>query len=145
MRGQCKLQELNLLNSARIAHLGTVDADCRPYVVPVVFAWDGHRIYIAIDSKRKNVPADKLKRVQNILGNPRVALIVDRYTEQWEELEYILIHGTATIIRRGKVHESALEMLNAKYPQYQAMPLDRAPVICITPHRWVCWTAIDRN
>ena len=145
MRGQCKLQELTLLNSARVAHLATVDAECRPYVVPVVFAWDGHRIYIAIDSKRKDVSAEKLKRVRNILGNPRVAIIVDHYTEQWEELQYILIHGTATVISRGKVHESALEMLQAKYPQYHAMPLERAPVISITPQRWVWWTAIDRN
>jgi coenzyme F420-0:L-glutamate ligase/coenzyme F420-1:gamma-L-glutamate ligase len=145
MRGQAKLQKLSLLTSARVGHLATVDAEGKPYIVPVVFACDGHRIYIALDSKKKSASVERLKRVRNILENPRVAMIVDHYAEQWEELEYILIHGTATLLKQGKVHEAALDMLKAKYPQYQCMPLDKAPVICINPERWVCWTAIDRH
>lgn len=145
MPDQARGHKLTLLNVGRVGHLATVNDKGIPYLVPVVFAWDGRKIYIAIDSKKKSVPAERLKRVRNILGNPNVALIVDHYSEQWEELEYILVHGLARLLKQGKAHQKALEMLKAKYTQYQYMPLEKALVICINPQTLVYWSAVDRN
>jgi nitroimidazol reductase NimA-like FMN-containing flavoprotein (pyridoxamine 5'-phosphate oxidase superfamily) len=61
-------QLLDLLHNSRIARLATVDPENnQPYVIPVVFAFDGNNIFIPIDDKPKNTTNSKqLKRVKNI-------------------------------------------------------------------------------
>ena len=39
----------------RVARLATLSADGTPHIVPVVYAYDGKRIYIALDDKPKRV------------------------------------------------------------------------------------------
>ena len=82
----------------RVARLATADAGGRPHAVPVCFAYRTGTIYIALDEKPKDVPPDRLKRVRNILENPDVTLIADRYAEDWGRLP-------------GVTHEQALENL----------------------------------
>lgn len=43
------------LISHRVARLATVTADGASHIVPVVYAFDRKRIYIALDEKRKRV------------------------------------------------------------------------------------------
>ena len=83
-----------------------------------------------------------LKRVRNIVANPEVALLLDRYRERWKELAYVLIQGTARILRSGPARERAIALLEERYPQYEAIALDSAPVIQITPRRFVPWGAV---
>lgn len=127
------------LEAARVGHLATADSQGRPHVVPVVFVWDGRHIYIALDAKPKRVPPERLKRVRNILENSNVALVVDRYSEEWTELGYVLVRGVATLIKPGEEQTKAVALLRAKYPQYCQMPIDDAPVIRIAPAEFVEW------
>ena len=130
------------LLTARAARLATADVDGRPYVVPVCFAFDGEYIYIALDDKPKSVPPTRLKRVRNILANPRVALLVDTYSEDWSRLSYILVSGTAALEPAGTARNaSAVGMLREKYPQYREMAIDRQPVIAITPSSTYEWSS----
>jgi PPOX class probable F420-dependent enzyme len=136
--------KLNTHNSklltARVARLATADAEGRPHVVPVCFAFDGERIYIALDDKPKSVQPMRLKRVRNISENPQVALLVDIYGEDWSRLSYVLVSGTAGLEPAGtERHASAISLLRGKYPQYREMAIERQPVIAITPtstHEW---------
>jgi len=128
------------LGAGRVARLGTADGEGRPYVVPVCYAFDGARFYIALDEKPKSVAVTRLKRVRNILENPQVSLLVDTYNEDWSRLAYVLVGGSAAIDEPGSAeHERAIALLREKYPQYRAMGIERQPVITVTPtsvHAW---------
>lgn len=130
-----------LLHSHRIGHLATADTAAAPHVIPVCFVCADQAIYSAIDHKPKRLTGYRMKRVRNILENPRVAFLVHHYEEDWHQLAYILIRGTATMIESGPERQRALEMLEDKYPQYQERGLATSAnlVIKIVPEtirRW---------
>tara|TARA_B100001179_G_scaffold72645_1_gene50850 strand:+ start:4677 stop:5111 length:435 start_codon:yes stop_codon:yes gene_type:complete len=129
------------LRSARTGHLATADAKGRPQVVPVCFVFDGQAIYSVLDAKPKTTPLRQLRRVKNILANPRVSLVVDHYEENWDKLQYILVSGDAELLESDEKWAVAIAMLREKYPQYQAMDLDQSPVIKITPVRYSPWSS----
>jgi PPOX class probable F420-dependent enzyme len=133
------------LKEARVARLATLDARSRPHIVPVCFAYDGKLFYTAVDQKPKRVPPERLARLENIRRVPRVALLIDRYDEDWTGLWYILIRGKARLISNSAHEERAwaIGKLRAKYPQYvRGMLADDAPIIRITPERTTSWGAI---
>ncbi|MBZ5683996.1 MAG: TIGR03668 family PPOX class F420-dependent oxidoreductase [Acidobacteriia bacterium] len=128
------------LEAARIARLATRDADRRPHVIPICFVWDGSVFYSAIDHKPKRVSRTRLTRLRNIQETPHVALLVDQYDEDWTRLWYVLVRGEAELISSPAERRRAIQLLRAKYPQYDASMLDDdAPVLRITPMRVVAW------
>lgn len=130
-----------LLERARVGHLATADASAAPHVVPVCFAVVDHTVYVALDDKPKRSSVLGLKRVRNILENPRVALLVDQYDEDWSRLAFVLLHGTARTLEAGDEHARAIVALRARYPQYRAMPLEQRPMIAIDVERATTWAA----
>jgi PPOX class probable F420-dependent enzyme len=133
------------VEDARVARLATLDARVRPHIVPVCFAYDGKVFYTAIDQKPKRVAPERLTRLRNILAAPRVALLIDKYDEDWTQLWYILIRGKAKLLptRKHKERAWALRKLRAKYPQYtERMLPDDAPIIRITPDQTTFWGKI---
>jgi PPOX class probable F420-dependent enzyme len=133
------------LEDARVARLATLDARVRPHIVPVCFAYDGKVFYTAIDQKPKRVAPERLTRLRNIRAVPQVALLIDKYDEDWTQLWYILIRGKAKLLptRKHKERAWALRKLRAKYPQYtERMLPDDAPIIRITPDRTTFWGKI---
>lgn len=130
------------LEAQRSAHLATADRSGLPHLVPVCFAYDGSCFFIAIDQKPKRVSPMRLKRVRNILENPKVALLLDHYEEPWENLTYVLVLGTATVVDAGPEHDKAIALLREKYRQYRSMNLEEAPVIAISPGSFVSWSNV---
>ena len=135
-------REKLFVRSARIAHLATADDKGRPHVIPICFAFDGNEIYSPIDEKPKKTSPLLLKRVRNIRANPDVAVVIDRYDENWKKLAYVLITGRAKLLPRGARHKRALRLLRKKYPQYRKMRLEERPMIQITPLQWKSWEAV---
>ena len=133
----------DFIRGQRVARLSTTDRSGQPHLVPVCFAYDGMCVYIAIDQKPKRVSPLRLKRVRNILENPRVVLLLDHYEESWEKLAYVLIQGIARIVETGPQRDEAIALLRDKYTQYRGMDLDLAPVIEITPERFIPWGALS--
>ncbi len=133
------MDALVFLARQRAAHLATVTPDGSPHIVPVTFANDDKHIWIVLDQKPKRVEAMRLQRVRNIQANPRVALLADRYDENWGRLAWVRVDGTARVLQRGKAHDAAIRLLRKKYPQYLRMPIDRQPVIEIAVGRVVEW------
>ena len=125
--------------SNRVAHLATADAKGEPHVIPVCFALSGDRCYIPIDEKPKRAGAGALKRVRNILAQPRISLVADRYSEDWSRLGYVLLHGRAELLEIGQEHQQAVELLRERYAQYRTMALEARPVIAITVQRATSW------
>ena len=130
-----------LLREGRVARLGTADRGAQPLVVPVCYVFDGAACFTAIDPKPKRAPERALRRVRNIVENPRVSLLVDRYDEEWARLCWVIVEGRADILTAGPEHAAAIDLLFAKYPQYHALGLDRdsATIIKIAPERTLCW------
>src|SRR5450631_3331926 len=93
--------ERRFLAHRRIAHLATADSRGVPHVVPVCFAVPKNTLYITIDEKPKRQPGTMLKRLSNIAENPMVALVVDRYDEDWSLLGWVMLHGHAEILTDG--------------------------------------------
>ena len=135
-------EALSFIHSQRVARLATADASGQPHIVPVCFVYDGERFFSAIDQKPKKSPPLGLKRIRNILNNKKVALVLDRYREQWDQLAYLMIEGNAEIIESGTQHERAIGLLREKYSQYANMSFTLAPVIEITPHKFIQWGAV---
>jgi PPOX class probable F420-dependent enzyme len=123
---------------APVACLGTVAPDGMPHLVPVVFAVRHEVIYTAVDAKRKTT--QRLRRLANIEHNPRVSLLVDHYAGDWTQLWWVRIDGIAAIHRDGAEVRMGRDLLRAKYPQYQSVPLN-GPVIAIAVRRWSSWHA----
>jgi coenzyme F420-0:L-glutamate ligase/coenzyme F420-1:gamma-L-glutamate ligase len=137
-------EETAFLVRQRVARLATADATGEPHAVPVCFAYDGRRIHIALDEKPKDVSATRLKRVRNILENPRVTLVADRYSEDWDLLAYVMVRGQAGLTQPDtEEHAAAVRLLRGKYHQYEEMRIEDNPVVSIRPERATSWGALD--
>ena len=100
-----------LLADRRIAHLATADRCAIPHAVPVCFAVRGDTLYVTIDEKPKRKPSSMLKRLRNIAEKPAVAVVVDRYDEDWSRLGWVTLHGRAAILIQGTEHDEAQLLL----------------------------------
>ena len=138
------VEETAFLVRRRVARLATADGSGSPYAVPVCYAYSSGSIYIALDEKPKDVPPTRLKRVRNILENPNVALIVDRYDEDWSLLAYVMVRGLAELLDPGTDEQTAaVRLLRGKYHQYEQMKIEENPVIAIRPGKVASWGNLD--
>lgn len=133
--------ERHFVETQRVARLATVGPDGQPAVVPVVYAFDGERFVTPLDGKPKTVDARKLRRVRNIEADDRVALVIDRYDEDWRRLAWVHVRGRAELLEEGEVYERGIALLAAKYRQYGSLSLDGRPLIAVAPTRVSSWRA----
>jgi PPOX class probable F420-dependent enzyme len=137
-------EQIAFLVRQRVARLATADGAGEPHVVPVCFAYTAGGIYVALDEKPKDVPPARLKRVRNILQNPSVAFVADRYAEDWSLLAFVMVRGRARLLEPGsREHADAVRLLRGKYHQYERMGLEENPVIAIRSERVASWGALD--
>ena len=123
---------------ARVARLATVDAEGRPHLVPICFVLDGGTLYTAVDSKPKRTEA--LKRLENVRVNPRVAVLVDHYEDDWSRLWWVRLDGRARVVEDARERTRALVLLEAKYEQYQ-VEAPPGPVLAVEIERTSGWAA----
>jgi PPOX class probable F420-dependent enzyme len=127
-----------LLDSAHVAHLGLVDSDGRPRVLPVTFAVVAGIVWSAVDHKRKRVPGAELARVRWLRASGRAALTVDRYSPDWSQLAWVQLLCAASVVE--EMRADVLDALAARYPAYRSKP-PGGPLIRLEPARAVCWRA----
>ena len=119
-----------LLAAARVAHLATSDQYAKPHNVPIVFVWREGLLYTPLDRKpKRDDDWHALRRVRNIETNGRVAIVVDRYDEDWSRLAWVILEGVATILESGAERDSAAKLLTEKYAQYETLSLDGWPIV----------------
>jgi PPOX class probable F420-dependent enzyme len=132
------------LEAHRVGHLATAGADGAPHVIPVCYAVDDAGLYFVADEKPKRGPARALKRLANLRENPRAAVVVDDYDEDWKRLAWVLVRGPARFVTEPMAHAAALGLLRRRYAQYAAMSLAdprEHPIVRIEPARVVLWRA----
>ena len=125
--------------AAPAARLATLRRDGTPRLVPVTFALVDGLLWFAVDDVKPKRSA-RLARLADIDRDPRVALLVDHYADDWAALWWVRVDGRAAVHDAGPGRERALDALAAKYPPYRsARPAGAA--VAITPERWAGWSA----
>ncbi len=130
-----------MLAQERVGRLGLLDLEGAPRVLPVTFAVAEGRIWSAIDQKPKT--AEEPARLRFLRRDPRAALTVDRYSDDWDELAWVQVLGRVEILHLpdGRV---GLEALRGKYEPYreEAPP---GPLLALKPERYLWWRAADQG
>jgi PPOX class probable F420-dependent enzyme len=134
-------RERHFIERQPVARLSTVDTGCRPHVIPIVFAFDGQRLFTPIDRKPKRAGVRKLRRVLNIQINPGVTVLLDEYHDDWSQLAWVQLRGQANFVESGSERDLGVSLLKAKYPQYEDQSLVGQPIIIITVEQVVSWRA----
>ena len=84
--------QAKMLERERVARVATV-GDGMPHLVPVCHVMAGGKIYFG--SGRKG------RKVLNVRANPRLALTVDLYSDDWSHITGVMVQGCARVIERG--------------------------------------------
>lgn len=124
--------------AARVARLATIDPDGRPNLVPCVFALEGDTVHLVVDRKPKRTAT--LQRIVNLQRDPRATLLIDHYDEDWDALWWVRLRGRARIVTEGPDLDRALELVRAKYVQYEAVALDEVAIL-VEIDEWHGWSA----
>ena len=128
-----------LLDTEPVGHLGLLDDNGHPRVLPITFAALGGEVFSAVDDKPKRVAADELARVRWLRARPDATLTVDRYDDDWARLAWVQLLVRAEIVAAAG-HESAMEALAARYPAYRRQA-PGGPLLRLTPTRVLWWRA----
>lgn len=132
MRLNKKLSKL--IAHERVCRVATTAADGTPHVVPVCHVLARDRIYFA--------SGHDARKVVNLRENPRIALTIDLYSDDWAQLRGVMVRGTATLIERGPRFKRARALLYEKYPQYPeeaALATSDSVIVEVTPRRAFSW------
>ena len=139
---------IGLLATWPVGRLAMVAADGGgPWVTPVVFAPAGGAVWTPIDGKRKS--GGPLARLANASADPRAALLLDEYSDDWSRLWWVRIDGRVRVHRIGPepggTVAEAVAALRAKYPQYREVPLfsGAATLLELTMDRTRGWQAAE--
>ena len=133
-------REEDFVRAQRVARMATADVDGRPFAVPVCFVFLNGCLYTPVDEKPKS--GKRLRRLRNIEANPQVALVFDRYEDDWERLAWVLIRGKASLVTDMGEKASAVAALRSKYEQYESMALEKLPLIRVSPEHAASWGAV---
>ena len=128
-----------LLETERVARLALTDDRDRPRVLPITYAIAGGALWSAIDAKPKRTPEPA--RVRWLRRRPEAAVVVDRYSDDWERLAWVQLLGRVEVIELEAGREG-LAALEAKYPQYrdESPP---GPLLRLEVERALSWRAAD--
>jgi PPOX class probable F420-dependent enzyme len=138
-------QERKYIERAPIGRLATADSEGRPHVVPICFALSDGHIVTPIDEKPQRVPPDDLRRSRDISENPRATLIVNHYSDDWSQLGWVQVRGTAAHCSSGDPsHSPGVTALKQKYEQYADHNLEDRPLIRIDPGSVRSWGRLER-
>jgi nitroimidazol reductase NimA-like FMN-containing flavoprotein (pyridoxamine 5'-phosphate oxidase superfamily) len=123
----------NLLGLERVCRVATA-GESGIHVVPVCQVLEGGRIYFG-----SGRDAAKVRHLQK---DPRIAVVVDLYSEDWDSLKGAMIQGTAKLIRGGPQFRKIRALLYKKYPQYpaaSAIEESDSVIVEVTPVRLSDW------
>lgn len=109
--------------------------DGRPHAVPITHAVVEGTIVFAVDHKPKT--GTHLQRLTNISRDPRVSVLFDHRSENWDDLWWVRADGLALI---HADRPPGADALDARYPQYRDHAPD-GPWVTVTVESWTGWKA----
>lgn len=133
-RARLSKRVAKLFGGERVCRVATVGEAGTPHLVPVCHAVVGDRVYFASGADGR--------KVLNLEQNPRLAMTVDLYAEDWSQLKGVMVQGSAKLVRRGPAFTRARKRLYAKYPQYSreaAISASDSVIVEVTPTHVFSW------
>jgi PPOX class probable F420-dependent enzyme len=124
--------------ASRVARLSTLRPDGGPHAVPIVFALVGDTVFSAVDAKPKR--STNLQRLTNVRADPRCALLVDHFEDDWRRLWWVRADGTAEVVDAPTVEHPGIQALVQRFPQYRDVPPSGA-LLVVTVQRWTGWAS----
>jgi len=118
----------------RVARVATASATGTPHLVPVCHVLADGKLYFASDAGAR--------KVRNLKANPRIAVTVDLYSDDWSNLKGVMLQGTTRLIEKGPRFRKIRRLLYAKYPQYPdeaALEESEVVIVEVTPARVFSW------
>lgn len=130
-----RVRALEMIDTVDVAVLATIRPDGRPRPVPIVFAvLPDDRVVSAVDHKPKSTR--RLRRLDDIAGDPRVSLLFQHFEDDWSGLWWVRIDGRAEVV--DLVADDVQRRLVERYEQYRDRP-PAGPWIVITPENVLGW------
>ena len=123
-----------LIERERVCRVATVNPEGLPHLVPVCAVVADGRIYFG--------SGDDARKVKNLQANPRIAVTVDLYSDDWAHIKGVLVQGQAKLIERGPRFRKIRTLLYRKYPQYPtdaAIEESDSVVVEVTPSAVFSW------
>jgi len=123
-----------LIEWERVCRVATVSPRHVPHIVPVCHVVVNGKLYFASEKDAR--------KVRNLRTNPRIAVTVDLYSDDWAQLKGVLIQGTAKLIEKGPRFRGIRKRLYAKYPQYPqqaALAQSDSVIVEVTPTNVFSW------
>ena len=126
-----------------VAYLTTVASSGAPHAVPVCFALAGETAYVVSGGEGNRTGERPDKRLRNLARNPRASFGADHYEDDWDRVAWVRVDGTAEVFTSGREHAEAVRLLRERYPQFDDMVLDGAPVIALRIERVLSFGPLD--
>lgn len=96
--------------AARVCRIATVRRGGEPHVIPVCPVYDGNEtVYVDLDPHSATAAA--------LRSNPRIAVLVDDYDDDWSRLRKVLLRCQAEPVE-GPEQDGAWQRIRTKFPQY---------------------------
>jgi nitroimidazol reductase NimA-like FMN-containing flavoprotein (pyridoxamine 5'-phosphate oxidase superfamily) len=118
--------------SRRVAYLGSAYPDGGPHVVPISTVLDMDRLVFATDRNAQ--------KVRNIQAYPHVAICFDEYSENWSELQQVIVFGHAYFVQSGPEFARDRQLLYDAFTQYESeAPIEEVSsvIVEVRPERIV--------
>jgi PPOX class probable F420-dependent enzyme len=118
----------------RVCRVATAGARGMPHLVPVC--------QVVVDGKIYFASANDGRKALNLAENPRVAVTVDLYSDDWSHIKGAMVQGPARLFAKGPRFKKIRALLYRKYPQYRReATLDESDsvVVEVTPARVFTW------
>jgi coenzyme F420-0:L-glutamate ligase / coenzyme F420-1:gamma-L-glutamate ligase len=129
-----KASVTKLLERERVCRVATAPPNGPPHVVPVCHVLADGKLYFAAG------PGSV--KIRNLRANPRAAVTVDVYAEDWGRLAGVMLQGAARLVERGPLFRKVRRLLYAKYPQYpveSALEEADSVIVELSPTGVVSW------
>src|SRR5258708_137976 len=98
----------------RICRVASANSRGMPHLVPVCQVVADGKIYYASAADGRNA--------LNLVENPRVAVTVDLYSDDWTHIKGATVQGTARLYDKGPRFRKIRARLYPNYPQYSPDP-----------------------
>jgi PPOX class probable F420-dependent enzyme len=123
-----------LFERERVCRVATANPGGMPHLVPVCQVVSGGKIWFASGTDGR--------KAKNLAANPRVAVTVDLYSEDWQHIKGVMVQGQARLHSRGPRFRRVRALLYRKYLQYKreaALDESDSVVVEVTPTRVFTW------
>ena len=118
----------DFITAAQVCRIATVRPNGEPHVIAVCPVFDGESTAY-VDIGPDYVTA------RNIKADPRVTVLIDEYSDDWNQLKGVLLRCRAEPVS-GPEQDQAWERIRLKFPRYEEIGWEPRLTLALRVHDW---------